>query len=65
MIHPLSLVAKRGSSFDYESSLVVRVRARLVIEGRVFLRYVVRFWLYGSHYMYTWFYYHFTYIMLI
>ena len=43
MIHPLSLVAKRGSSFDYESSLVVRVRARLVIKGRVFLRYVVRF----------------------
>ena len=33
MIHPSSLVTKRGSSFDYKSSHNVKGRASIVIGG--------------------------------
>ena len=54
MIHPLSLVTKKGSSFVYESSLFVRGKASIGIDqlgGECFER-CSEFLLYLSHYMY-------------
>ena len=36
VIHPLSLMTKKGSTFDYESGHDVRGRASVVIRGECF-----------------------------
>ena len=66
MIHPLSLVTKRESSFVYESSLVVKGKASIEIdqlEGKCCFDRCSEVLMYLSHYMYTGLVTTFTYIV--
>ena len=66
MIHPLSLVIKKGSSFVYESSHGGRGRASIRIDllGESLLSDIVRFCCIFSHYIYHGLVTTFTYIIV-